>query len=227
MAKLPSAELYRRSEAISWWHSVPLGEGFVTKGRKPNLQELDAWKFPTDLTGKTVLDIGCNDGGFLVAALQRGARRAVGIDAVCSPGIQFLLEHEVYPLEFKQLDLFSDEFLQLPTFDFVIFAGVIYHVKNPVEALVRVRRVTGQVALVESHIDERVTSVPCMVFYEHSELNNDPTNWWGPNRSCLESMLRTAGFGQLQVTHVQVSQASKLGRMACLAVPTSDPQEAP
>lgn len=227
MAKLPAAELHRRSQAISWWHSVPLGEGFVTKGRKPNLRELDAWKFPKDLTGKTVLDIGCNDGGFLAAALQRGASKAVGIDAVCSPGMQFLLEHEVYPFEFKRVDLFSDEFLQLPVFDVVIFAGVIYHVKNPMEALSRVRRVTGKVALVESHIDERVTSVPGMVFYEHNELNNDPSNWWGPNQLCLEAMLRTAGFGRVQVTDVKVSPVSKMGRMACYAFPAADPKAVP
>jgi len=221
MPKSPPAELYRLSQKVRWWHSVPLGDGFVTHGTKsvPLPQELAKWKFPADLTGKTVLDIGANDGGYSVAALQRGASQVLAIDANLTDGMRFLLEHEVHPFEFRQMDLFSDEFLQLPPFDFVIFAGVLYHVLDPVEALRRVRRVTRGTALIETHIDERVKHLPCMAFYEKNELNNDATNWWGPNRLCLDAMLRTVGFNVSLIASWEFNQGSSMGRICYHATP--------
>ncbi|HEY8346558.1 MAG TPA: DUF1698 domain-containing protein [Symbiobacteriaceae bacterium] len=221
MPKLPPAELYRRSQAIRWWHSVPLGDGYTTRGTKPVplMQELVKWRFPADLTGKTVLDIGANDGGYSVAALLRNASRVVAIDTHMTDGMRFLLEHEVYPIDFRQMDLFSDEFLTLPPFDFVIFAGVLYHTKDPMEALRRVRLVTRGTALIETHIDERIRHLPCMVFYEKNELNNDPTNWWGPNRKCLDAMLRTVGFHVSQIASWDFDPGTCMGRICYHAVP--------
>jgi tRNA (mo5U34)-methyltransferase len=180
---------------------------------------LAAWRFPADLTGKRVLDIGCNDGGYSVAALHRGASSVLAIDANVTQGLQFLVENEVHPFEFRQIDLFSDEFLTLPSFDFVIFAGVLYHVKDPLEALRRVRKVTAGQALIETHIDERVTRLPCMIFYEHGELNNDSSNWWGPNRLCLDAMLRTVGFTVTQIADWKFSSQAGMGRIAYIAAP--------
>lgn len=34
---------------------------------------------------------------------------------------------------------------------------------------------------------------PAMSFVEH-EYAGDSTNWWIPNRACIEAMLRSAGF---------------------------------
>ena len=221
MPKYTPEELHTRSLSIRWFHSVPLGNGLSTHGLKsvPLQRELAAWKFPADLTGKSVLDIGCNDGGYSVAALQRGAVRVVAVDANLTDGMRFLLENEVHPFEFRQIDLFSDEFLELPCFDFVIFAGVLYHVKDPLEALRRVRKVTGGQALIETHIDERVRHLPCMIFYERNELNNDHTNWWGPNRLCLDAMLRTVGFTVTQNCDWVFNPKSSMGRIAYLAAP--------
>lgn len=50
------------------------------EGDSDSAQKLDAIKLPADLTGKSLLDIGCNEGFFCMAALERGASRVVGID---------------------------------------------------------------------------------------------------------------------------------------------------
>jgi tRNA (mo5U34)-methyltransferase len=44
---------------------------------------------------------------------------------------------------------------------------------------------------VTEHFD--APGYPKMHFIEHSYAN-DPTNWWAPNRACVEAMLRSAGF---------------------------------
>jgi hypothetical protein len=39
-----------------------------------------------------------------------------------------------------------------------------------------------------------------MVFYPGDELKGDPSNWWGPNRLCVEAMLRGLGFDRIDFT---------------------------
>jgi tRNA (mo5U34)-methyltransferase len=59
-----------------WWHSIDLGDGIVTPGRKGAEQlagELATMQLP-DLRGKTVLDIGAWDGYFSFTAERLGAR---------------------------------------------------------------------------------------------------------------------------------------------------------
>jgi tRNA (mo5U34)-methyltransferase len=65
-----------------WWHSIDLGDGVVTPGRKTPAQlalELEAWKLPA-FEGKTVLDIGAWDGFYSFHAEREGARRVVALD---------------------------------------------------------------------------------------------------------------------------------------------------
>ena len=35
-------------------------------------------------------------------------------------------------------------------------------------------------------------------FFEKNELNNDYSNWWAPNKNCVEGMLRCTGFEQVE-----------------------------
>src|SRR2546423_14013418 len=37
-------------------------------------------------------------------------------------------------------------------------------------------------------------SAPLMRFYPRNELNQDFTNWWGPNSACLRAMLESSNF---------------------------------
>ena len=71
----------------SWFHCIDFGNGVKTREPVPHLQDLWAriqLHIPADLSGKSVLDIGCNAGFFSVAAKQRNADHVLGIDA--SPG---------------------------------------------------------------------------------------------------------------------------------------------
>jgi len=65
-----------------WWHSIDLGHGVTTPGRKSTEQlraELAALDLPS-LSGKTVLDVGAWDGYFAFEAERRGAARVVALD---------------------------------------------------------------------------------------------------------------------------------------------------
>ena len=83
-------------------------------------------------------------------------------------------------------------------FDVVLFLGVFYHLVDPIQALQNLATLTKEVAVVESHMDLGNFDRPAMVFYPGAELNNDPTNWWGPNRLCMEALLTLVGFSRIE-----------------------------
>ena len=63
--------------AIRWFHSIDLGDGQVTEGRKSSDQlrlELAKLDLPDDLCGRSVLDVGAWDGYFSFEMARRGAR---------------------------------------------------------------------------------------------------------------------------------------------------------
>src|SRR6266481_8974268 len=79
-------ELARRiSEMGEWFHNIDLNGTFTAPhhllGDFPKLK----WKhiapaLPADLSGATVLDVGCNGGFHSIALKKRGASRVLGVD---------------------------------------------------------------------------------------------------------------------------------------------------
>jgi hypothetical protein len=55
----------------------------------------------------------------------------------------------------------------------------------------------GQVIL-ETEIDAEDYPLPAAVFYPGNSLNNDASNFWGPNLACVEAMLREVGFRKVE-----------------------------
>ncbi len=169
---------------------------------------------PEDLSGKTVLDIGCNAGFYSIQMKRRGAARVVGIDSdpVYLAQARFAAEVTGAEIEFRELDVYDVERLG-EKFDVVLFMGVLYHLRHPLLALdllaqhvVRdlmvfqsLMRGSHEVAPLESDYPFSETGIfenpgfPAMYFVE-DRYSHDPTNWWIPNRACAEAMLRSAGF---------------------------------
>lgn len=82
VATSPQELAQRCAEVGFWWHSIDLGEGVTTPGRKSAMwlrQELETLQLP-DLQGKSVLDIGAWDGYYSFAAERLGARRVLALD---------------------------------------------------------------------------------------------------------------------------------------------------
>ena len=85
------------------------------------------------VSGKSVLDIGCNNGYFVREALKHGARRAVGVDySDCIAGArEYARELGYSQAEFWQTNIESKEFkLFCPKFDVVFLLSVLTHIKN-------------------------------------------------------------------------------------------------
>ena len=215
-----SRTLERRIRALGpWFHNLVL-DGIPTA---PDhfLGDYPAHKFqrfagalPADLTGKTVLDVGCNAGFYAFEMKRRGAARVVAIDPDPRYLAQARLAAEVlgHDIELVELDVYRVGELGA-RFDLVIFMGVLYHLRHPLLALDRLHdhavgdrllfqsmlRGSPEIAPVEPDYPFSETAIferpghPAMYFVEDSYAG-DWTNWWIPNRAAMEAMLRSAGF---------------------------------
>jgi tRNA (mo5U34)-methyltransferase len=85
-------------------------------------------------------------------------------------------------------------------FDVVLFLGVLYHLREPLTALERVRALTTGVAVVETEA-VRVLGLPrapLLEFHLGGELRGDHTNWFVPTESALHGLCRAAGFSRVE-----------------------------
>ena len=213
--------LRERVEALApWFHNIDLNG--VWTAPEHFLGDYPGAKFrrfaphlPQDLSGKTVLDIGCNAGFYSIEMKRRGAERVLGIDSDERYLAQARMATEVLgfdDIEFAKLDVY-DVGAVGEKFDLVIFMGVLYHLRHPLLALDLIREhVARDLLLFQSmqrgskfllDLDEDYEFEETGIFFESSfpklhfverQYSHDWTNWWVPNRACTEAMLRSAGF---------------------------------
>jgi tRNA (mo5U34)-methyltransferase len=202
-----------------WYHRMELRPGLWTPGSMDGSKRLPGIGMPDDLTGRTVLDIGAWDGFFSFEAERRGAKQVVALDSHAWDGSGWgtkdsfdlarrALGSEVDDVQIGLTDLSP---ATVGVFDVVLFLNVLYHVRHPLLVLEKVFGVTGDLLILETHVDLIDSSRPAMVFYPGSELAGDPTNWWGPNPALVEAMLRDVGFSEVKL----YSQTPRASRIAC------------
>ena len=203
---------------VNWYHQIDLGDGIVTPGVDDTPNRMAPLELPSDLSGKSVLDIGAWDGVFTFEAERRGASRVLATDSYCWSGEGWgtkegfltasrILGSQADDLEIDVMDLSPDK---VGTFDLVLFVGVLYHLRHPLLGLERVASVTGDQLIFDSHTAKVEDADPVMLFYPGTELNNDPTNWWGANPPAVEAMLRDVGFRRIERKHPELIEEGRL-----------------
>src|SRR4051794_5646669 len=207
---MPDGDIRAEAARVNWFHSIELEPGFVTPGRADTSAQLARLHLP-DLTGKTVLDVGAWDGFFSFEAERRGAARVVALDTFSwqprgegagKAGFELArraLRSKVVDVELDVLDITPES--AGGTYDVVLFLGVLYHLRHPFLAIERLRAVTGELLVLETHVDLIGTRRPAAAFYPGTELEDDWTNWWGPNPAAVIGMLEQAGFSDVQRVH--------------------------
>ncbi len=217
----PDEQLRARiAELGPWFHNIDLNGVWTAPdhflGDYPGVKfRRFAPHLPADLSGKSVLDIGCNAGFYSMEMKRRGAERVVGIDSDDRYLAQarFAAETLGYDnIEFRNLSVYDVAALG-ERFDVVIFMGVLYHLRHPLLALDLIHEhVAGDLLIFQSmqrgskqvmETEEdypfeetevfRESAWPKLYFVER-EYAHDWTNWWVPNRACAEAMLRASGF---------------------------------
>jgi tRNA (mo5U34)-methyltransferase len=223
MAATTNAELQRQVDELKWFHTIDLGGGIVTRGVDNSPERLARLRFPKDLSGKSVLDVGAWDGFYSFEAERRNAARVVASDYYAWHGVGWgtgrgkagfelarrALGSNVEDVDVDVLDLSPE---RVGSFDVVLFLGVLYHLPNPQLGLERVASVTKDLLIVETVVDMVGIRRPAAAFYPGRELNNDPTNWWGPNHAAVVGMLKVAGFKRVELVTPIRRPAYRLAR---------------
>jgi tRNA (mo5U34)-methyltransferase len=217
---LSQDEIRKRVDALGpWFHNLDL-KGVPTApthflGDYPNVK----WQrfssvIPERLDGKSVLDIGCNAGFYAMEMKRRGAARVLGLDtdAEYLEQAKFAADVNGLAIEFRKLSAYDVGQLG-ERFDLVIFMGVLYHLRHPLLALDLIHEHVARDLLLFQSMQRGASRVdpldkdydfwtteqfdspgyPKLHFIEH-RYADDPTNWWAPNRACVEAMLRSSGF---------------------------------
>jgi tRNA (mo5U34)-methyltransferase len=221
---MPSLES-RVSDLGPWFHNLRLGDGAEVQtapdhplGDFPsNFWEFFKHAIPADLSNQSVLDVGCNGGFYSFELKRRGAARVLGIDhdPVYLNQARFARDQLKLDVEFTQGDVYEiDRIVAGEQFDYVVFMGVLYHLRHPLFALEKVAGLVKQKLLFQTmergnwgngdfvpapdypiterdaFLDERF---PRMYFIEQAYAG-DRTNWWIPNPACTAALLRSVGL---------------------------------
>jgi tRNA (mo5U34)-methyltransferase len=92
-------------------------------------------------------------------------------------------------------DFATVEVSSVGRFDVVLYLGVLYHMKEPLTVLERLRSVTNEVAVIETQavLVEGMEGQNLTQFFG-GEFIGDYGNWYVPTLSCLEQWALAAGF---------------------------------
>lgn len=202
---------------VHWHQRWELFQGVYLPGRNDVTTLLDYAGVPADLSGQRVLDVGAWNGGVSFECERRGAAEVVAysLEDPAVTGFDRLKAVLASKVEYVVGSVYNLDAKSLGRFDTVIFFGVLYHLRYPLLAADMLRPVTGGNLHIETHVIEncfippgqtsdaaqaltsaspQLAETPIWQFYRRGELNNDPSNWFGPNIPAVTEGFGSAGF---------------------------------
>lgn len=159
-----------------------------------------AWTFERmgPLAGKTVLDIGCGSGPYLVEALRNGAVSVTGLDP--APGMIALARQRLAQGRLEdRAHLITGYFpdTDVPVHDHTIVMGVFDYLSDPLAFLVGLKRVTRETAQVSFPSRHWFRTPVRRVRYQ---LRNCPVYFFDDRQ--IEALARQAGFSTVEVRKI-------------------------
>ncbi|MEW6003026.1 MAG: class I SAM-dependent methyltransferase [Nitrospirota bacterium] len=182
------------------YHQIDLGNGLVLKGQWDMKGHLHYFDFPKDLTGKTVLDIGCNTGFFSFESEKRGAERVVALDVREIPAFFAVRKILNSKVEFIQKDIYNIT-PDLGKFDLVLCGSLLLHLTDLFRVIRIIRGLTKEMAIISTEVllDEDVQDRPyCKFVAKQYPGWKDISVFWHPTVKCLFDILLRVGFSRVE-----------------------------
>lgn len=205
-----------------WYHTIELGDGLVTRGKYDHRSVVHRYGIPHSLEGKTALDVGTWDGFWAFELERRGAERVVAMDIGSYkdfdwlpwiresldpedlPSNKFRLAHRALDskVEHETCNIYDLSPERLGTFDLVFCGSLLLHLQNPLKALVALRSVARELAVVETALDEEIEAQnlnrPWLAFghREAEETLGEACVYWRFSIRALQEMMAYAGFSE-------------------------------
>jgi len=126
----------------AWYQTIYVKDGLQTPGKMDSLGRLPRLSLPDDMTGLSVLDIGCNSGMLCFEAKARNADRVVGIDLRRNrlQQARTLADIKEMDIDFREMDLFDAT--ELGRFDIVFCIAVVTEIADLIGALLVLKQLT-------------------------------------------------------------------------------------
>jgi tRNA (mo5U34)-methyltransferase len=213
----PPSQLKQQVAALDWYHTMELGPGVVTPGWFDTRGIPALLPLPPSLAGRRCLDVGTFDGFWAFELERRGAAEVVAIDlldparwdwpqgsddatlatigARKAGGRGFEIARDALgsSVQRRERSVYELSRDQDGAFDFVYLGSLLLHLRDPVEALRRVRAVCAGELLVVDAYDPWLTRLSPRRPAARLDGLGRPW-WWKPNLAGLERMLVAAGF---------------------------------
>jgi tRNA (mo5U34)-methyltransferase len=222
-----------------WFHAIELAPGVWTKTEsvagEPADHPRETWDIvknclPLDLSGKSVLDVGCNAGFYSVEAKRRNAGRVLGVDAMRREIMQanFVRRALGLDIEFRAMSVYDLSAASVGRFDVTLALGLIYHLKHLVLGLEKLAAVTKETLIVETALLPKGSKVVEAVSRRQAEyvvgdlrrplhtigwVENPPEaseasfNWFLPSLDGAVALLKAVGFRDVDVFAVHGDRA--------------------
>jgi tRNA (mo5U34)-methyltransferase len=215
-----------------WYHTLELAPGVVTRAVWDHRSTVNKVGLPGSLVGKTALDVGTADGFWAYELERRGADRVVAIDVAHAGDVDLLprhrarcpeeeLKNQIWPLRFatahkmlgSKVDYrFCSVYDLSPEtvgkFDVVYCGSLLIHLFNPLQALINIRNVTKEIAVIETtmfHPDPIETVFPDRPYMWFGNLDAEgdrpgfDVGYWSFTPRALCDMLIYAGFAWVEL----------------------------
>lgn len=184
-----------------WFHNLHLPDGTQTAPHHA-LGDFPACKWqqlrehiPQDLSGWTVLDVGCNAGFYSFELAKRGGQ-VTGIDHDPHYLAQARWAARQYGVEarvtFRQMQVY-DLAQTEERFDLVLLMGAFDHLRYPTLALdIVAQRTTRLLVLPSLTMPGKAVCAETAGLASEPHFAGDPTNGWAPTQTCIEALLHAS-----------------------------------
>lgn len=166
------------------------------RGQTDSAHKLARLKMPKDLSQKSVLDIGCNEGFFCDQAARRGAREVLGVDIS-----DRFLEEAKRRYNSPSISFRKCGWHQLPVemFDLILWTSAMHYELDPKRILkeIALRLNPGGLFILEGGVVQAPGKMMRYVVRYDSGL-------WYPTIDFLECALNDAGLSYRLVTHAEL-----------------------
>jgi tRNA (mo5U34)-methyltransferase len=206
----------------NWYHTIELGDGLVSRGAYDHRTIVDRYGIPESLRGKTALDIGTFDGFWAFEMESRGADRVVAIDVATIgdfdwlpavkaglgaaanrqsnfPMAKAMRRSRVERVTCSVYDLSPET---VGVFDVVFCGDVLLHLHNPLGALIKIRAVTKEMAVIQTSLEAEIEKLhpdkPWLGFgmRRMEKVLGSECTYWFLTTQALSDMMAYAGFAR-------------------------------
>jgi 2-polyprenyl-3-methyl-5-hydroxy-6-metoxy-1,4-benzoquinol methylase len=222
-----------RMQKHEWFHALELGGGVTTCGRFPPGKPQNQTLFSVfdllreiDVAGIDCLDIGATDGLISFGLEKLGAKSVLATDRVAGAG--FLAVHELLASKVEhrvpvEISTILDD-LSGRSFDLIVCAGVIYHMLNPLSAIMACRALLrpGGLLIVETAMSWS-SDRAVLVLNSEEEESMESSTYWMPTPGALKGMTRLCHFDVLGGRWQRdIGRGAVLGRAAPVTAAVAD-----